>query len=110
MRLGWTKNKNSTTYRAVKTIRVDGTNRTLAVKTFGSDKFICETYGVTDAKAWAREQVRMMGEEEKEDEPSLRSPSIPVPACRWIHSAASTAAISSCSRSITNSGWTGYVP
>ena len=36
MRLGWTKNKNSTTYRAVKTIRVNGKNKTLVVKTFGS--------------------------------------------------------------------------
>ena len=29
MRLGWTKNKNSTTYRVVKTILVDGKNKTL---------------------------------------------------------------------------------
>ena len=28
--------------------------------------FICETYGVTDAKAWAREQIRLMNEAEKE--------------------------------------------
>ena len=67
MRLGWTKNKNSTTYRAVKTIRADGKNKTLPIRTFGSDKFICETYGVTDAKAWAKEQVRLMNEAEKED-------------------------------------------
>ncbi len=71
MRLGWTKNKNSTTYRALKTIRVDGKNRTLVIKTFGSDKFICETYGVTDAKAWAKEQVRIMDEGEKEGDPSF---------------------------------------
>lgn len=67
MRLGWTKNKNSTTYRAVKTVRVDGKNKTLPIKTFGSDKFICETYHVTDARAWAKEQVRLMNEAEKED-------------------------------------------
>lgn len=67
MRLGWTTGKYSTTYRAVKTIRVDGKNKTLIVKTFGSDKYICETYGVTDAKAWAKEQVRLMNEAEKED-------------------------------------------
>lgn len=66
MRLGWTKNKNSTTYRAVKTIRVDGKNKTLPIRTFGSDKFICKTYGVADAKAWAKEQVRLMNEAEKE--------------------------------------------
>lgn len=67
MRLGWTKNKNSTTYRAVKTIRVNGKNKTLPVKTFGSDRFICETYGVTDAKAWAKEQVRLMNEAEQNE-------------------------------------------
>lgn len=67
MRLGWTKNKNSTTYRAVKTIRVNGKNKTLPIQTFGSEKYICETYGVTDAKAWAKEQVRLMNEAEKED-------------------------------------------
>ena len=67
MRLGWTKNKNSTTYRAVKTVRVDGKNKTLPIKTFGSDKFICATYNVTDAKAWAKEQVRLMNEAEKAD-------------------------------------------
>lgn len=46
---------------------MDGKNKTLPIKTFGSDRFICETYGVTDAKAWAKEQVRLMNEAEKED-------------------------------------------
>lgn len=71
MRLGWTKNKNPTTYRAVKTIRVDGTNKTLPIKTFDSDCFICETYGVTDAKAWAKEQVRLMNEAERDESASF---------------------------------------
>jgi transposase len=67
MRLGWTQNKTSVTYRAVKTIRVNGKNKTLPIKTFGTDKHICETYGVTDAKAWAKEQVRLMNEKEAEE-------------------------------------------
>lgn len=67
MRLGWTTSKYSTTYRAVKTIRVNGKNKTQIVKSFGSEKFICETYGVSDAKAWAKEQVRLMNEAEKDD-------------------------------------------
>lgn len=67
MRLGWTTSKYSTTYRAVKTVRVKGKNKTIIVKSFGSEKFICETYGVTDAKAWAKEQVRLMNEAEKEE-------------------------------------------
>lgn len=67
MRLGWTTGKYSITYRAVKTVRVNGKNKTLIVKSFGSEKQICEKYGVTDAKAWAKEQVRLMNEAEKED-------------------------------------------
>ena len=67
MRLGGTTGKYSITYRAVKTVRIEGKNKTQIVKSFGSEKYICETYGVTDAKAWASEQVRLMNEAEKED-------------------------------------------
>ena len=67
MRLGWTTGKYSITYRAVKTVRINGKNKTQIVKSFGSEKYICETYGVTDAKAWAKEQVRLLNESEKED-------------------------------------------
>lgn len=71
MRLGWTKNKNSTTYRALKTVRIDGRNKTLLIKTFGSDRFICQTYGVTDAKAWAKEEVQKMNRAELDGSPSF---------------------------------------
>ena len=67
MRLGWTTGKYSISYRAIKTVRINGKNQTRIVKKFGSEKYICETYGVTDAKAWAQEQVRLMNEAEKED-------------------------------------------
>ena len=67
MRLGWSTSKNSISYYAQKTIYVNGKNKSKVVKRFGSDKFICETYGVTDAKAWAKEQVRLLNEAEKED-------------------------------------------
>ena len=67
MRLGWSTSKNSISYYAQKTIYVDGKNKSLVVKRFGSEKYICETYGVDDAKAWAKEQVRLMSEAEKED-------------------------------------------
>ena len=80
--IGWTKNKNSTTYRVVKTIRVDGKNKTLPIKTFGSDRYICETYGVTDAKAWAKEQVKLMNEAELEESISFNielNPSLDLP-------------------------------
>ena len=67
MRLGWTKTKYSVSYYVQKTIYVNGKNKSLVVKRLGSEKYICETYGVTDAKAWAKEQVRLMNEAEKED-------------------------------------------
>ena len=67
MRLGWAKKGNSISYYVHKTIRVDGKNKSLVIKRLGSEKFICETYGVTDAKAWAKEQVRLMNEAEQED-------------------------------------------
>ena len=71
MRLGWTTSKYSTTYRAVKTTRIDGKNVTVTVKSFGSEKFIKETYGVEDAKKWAQEQVNLMNQEEAEDDDVL---------------------------------------
>ena len=67
MRLGWAKTKYSISYFAKKTIYVDGKNKDLVIKRFGSEKQICEKYGVTDAKAWCKEQVRLMNEAEKED-------------------------------------------
>ena len=67
MRLGWTKTKYSVSYYVQKTVYVAGKNKSLVVKRLGSEKYICETYGVTDAKAWAKEQVRLMNEAEKED-------------------------------------------
>ena len=67
MRLGWAKTKYSVSYYAKKTIYVDGKSKDLVIKRFGSEKQICEKYGVTDAKAWAREQVRLMNEAEKQD-------------------------------------------
>ena len=67
MRLGWSTSKNSVSYYAQKTIYVGGKNKSDVVKRFGSETYICETYGVDDAKAWAKEQVRLMNEAEKED-------------------------------------------
>ena len=67
MRLGWAKTKYSVSYFVQKTIYVNGKNKSQVVKRLGSEKYICETYGVTDAKAWAKEQVRLMNEAEKED-------------------------------------------
>lgn len=67
MRLGWAKTKYSISYFVQKTVYVNGKNKSQVVKRLGSEKYICDTYGVTDAKAWAKEQVRLMNEAEKED-------------------------------------------
>lgn len=67
MRLGYSRSKNSIFYYAQKTVYVDGKNKSMIVKKFGSEKHICETYGVTDAKAWAQEQVALMNLAEKEE-------------------------------------------
>lgn len=67
MRLGWAKTKYSISYYVKKTIYVDGKNKDLVIKRLGSEKQICEKYHVTDAKAWAQEQVRLMNEAEKEE-------------------------------------------
>lgn len=67
MRLGWTKTKYSVSFYVQKTVYVDGKNKSMVVKRLGSEKQIREIYGVTDAKAWAQEQVRLMNEAEKED-------------------------------------------
>ena len=52
MRLGWSKTKYSISYYAQKTVYVNGKNKSQIVKRFGSEKYICQTYGVSDAKAW----------------------------------------------------------
>ena len=67
MRLGWTKTKYSTSFYVQKTVYVNGKNKSQVVKRLGSEKYICETYGVTDAKEWAKEEVRKMNEAEQEE-------------------------------------------
>lgn len=67
MRLGWAKKGNSVSYYVHKTVRVNGKNKSVVIKRLGSEKFICQTYGVSDAKAWAKEQVRLMNEAEQNE-------------------------------------------
>jgi len=67
MRLGWTKSKNSVSYYAQKTVYVDGKNKSEIVKWFGPAWKICEENGVTDAKAWCKEQVALMNKAEEEE-------------------------------------------
>ena len=43
MRLGYSRSKNSIFYYAQKTVYVDGKNKSMIVKKFGSEKYICNT-------------------------------------------------------------------
>lgn len=83
MRLGWSKKGNSVSYYVHRTVYVDGKNKSQVIKRFGSEKYICETYGVTDAKAWAQEQVELMRKADKEENGKIHielSPSINIEA------------------------------
>ena len=83
MRLGYSRSKYSVSYYVQKTIYVDGKNKSLIIKRFGSEKYICDTYGVSDAKAWAKEQVALMNQKELEEKGSVLfnlSPTKPLPS------------------------------
>lgn len=67
MRLGYSRSKYTISYYVQKTVYVNGKSKSLIIKRFGSEKYIRETYGVTDAKAWAQHQVDLMNQAEKED-------------------------------------------
>lgn len=74
MRLGWSKKGNSISYYVHKTIYVNGKNKSQVIKRLGSEKYICETYGVSDAKTWAQEQVELMRQAEQDENPSFDIP------------------------------------
>lgn len=67
MRLGWAKKGDSISYYVQKTVYINGKSKSNVVKRLGSEKYICQTYGVSDAKAWAKEQVATMNQTEQED-------------------------------------------
>jgi transposase len=67
MRLGYSRSKNSISYYVQKTAYVNGKDKSIIIKKFGSEKNICETYGVSNAKAWAQEQVKLMNLKEEEE-------------------------------------------
>lgn len=64
MRLNKVKSKNAISYYIIRSVRRNGKNSSEIVKKLGTEKSIRETYGVEDVDAWAREQLRIMNEEE----------------------------------------------
>ena len=64
VRLNKVKSKNAVSYYIIRSVRRDGKNSSEIVKKLGTEKSIREKYGVEDVDAWAREQLRIMNEEE----------------------------------------------
>ena len=64
MRLNKVKSKNAISYYIIRSVRRGGKNSSEIVKKLGTEKSIRETYGVEDVDAWAKEQLRLMNEEE----------------------------------------------
>ena len=64
VRLNKVKSKNAVSYYIIRSVRRDGKNSSEIVKKLGTEKSIREKYGVEDVDAWAKEQLRIMNEEE----------------------------------------------
>ena len=64
VRLNKVKSKNAVSYYIIRSVRRDGKNSSEIVKKLGTEKSIREIYGVDDVDAWAKEQLRIMNEEE----------------------------------------------
>ena len=64
VRLNKVKSKNAVSYYIIRSVRRDSKNSSEIVKKLGTEKSIRETYGVDDVDAWAKEQLRIMNEEE----------------------------------------------
>ncbi|MBQ3796050.1 MAG: IS1634 family transposase [Butyrivibrio sp.] len=64
MRLNKVKSKNAVSYYIIRSVRRDGKNSSEIVKKLGTEKSIRDTYAVDDVDAWAKEQLRIMNEEE----------------------------------------------
>lgn len=64
MRLNKVVSKNAVSYYIIRSIRRNGKNSSEIVKKLGTEASIKESYGVDDVDAWAREQLRIMNDEE----------------------------------------------
>ena len=67
MRLKITKSAHSNSYSVIKSAYKNKKITSVVVERLGNDKYICETYGVDDAEAWARAHVAELNEKAKED-------------------------------------------
>lgn len=71
MRLKITKSAHSNSYSVIKSAYKNKKITSVVVERLGNDKYICETYGVDDAEAWARAYVAELNKKSKEEESSV---------------------------------------
>ena len=64
MRLMISPSKNAKSFYVIQSVRRNGKNSSEIVEKLGTEKYIRETYGVTDAEAWARAYVDKLNQEE----------------------------------------------
>lgn len=71
MRLRTTKSAHSTSYSVIKSAYINKKRTTVTVEKLGNEKYICETYGVDDAEAWARAYVAELNKKAEKEESSV---------------------------------------
>ena len=71
MRLRITKSAHSKSYSVIKSAYINKKRTTVTVERLGNDKYICETYGVDDAEAWARDYVAELNKKSQEEDSSV---------------------------------------
>lgn len=71
MRLRITKSAHSNSFSVIKSAYVNKKRTTVTVEKLGNEKYICETYGVDDAEAWARAHVAELNRKAEEEESSV---------------------------------------
>ena len=82
MRLQISKSANAASFYVVKSAYVNKKRRSVIVEKLGTDKYICKTYGVDDAEAWARAHVEELNRNAAKEESKIDisfSPVISIP-------------------------------
>ena len=71
MRLQISRTKNAASFYVVKSAYVNKRRTSIVVEKLGTEKHICETYGVDDAEAWARAYVAELNKKAEEEETAI---------------------------------------
>ena len=71
MRLRTVKSAHSVSYNVIKTAYINKKRTTVTVEKLGNEKYICETYGVSNALEWAKEHVAMLNKKALEEESKM---------------------------------------